>query len=332
MLAVDGKSISNECIPDRGTMSEEIVRVNDLKKHYPPTTKAVDGVSFSIDKPKIFSLLGPNGAGKTTTVEILEGLRVPSGGEAWVFDVDVTKDYSPIRNRVGTLPQNFEPFDELKPPEAVSYWAGLFGVSLTPKDVSRMIERVGLTDRKNVISRKMSGGEKRKLGIALSLVNNPDLLFLDEPTTGLDPKARRDLWAMIQEVRKNGATVFLTTHYLDEAEKLAEDVAIMHKGKMIARGNPQELITKYGKVTVVVLAGVGEAGLKEIQRRGINASLEPDGDVIVPVTDPSEMRTVFAKLSAIDLKVRDMYTRRQSLEDVFLGLVGARMEEGVLKE
>jgi len=313
-------------------MSGEIVRVEGLTKHYPPSTKAVDGVSFSIDKPKIFSLLGPNGAGKTTTVEILEGLRTPTGGKAWVFDVDVTKDYSPIRNRVGTLPQNFEPFDELKPPEAVGYWAGLFGVNYTAKDISRMIDRVGLTDRKNVISRKLSGGEKRKLGIALSLVNNPDLLFLDEPTTGLDPKARRDLWGMINEIRKNGATVFLTTHYLDEAEKLAEEVAIMHKGKMIAEGTPQDLITKYGKMTVVVLAGAGEVGLREITRRGISATMEPDGDVLVPVADPAEMRTIFMKLSAIELKIKDMYTRRQSLEDVFLGLVGARMEEGVLRE
>lgn len=313
-------------------MADEIVRVEDLKKHYPPTTKAVDGVTFSIDKPKIFSLLGPNGAGKTTTVEILEGLRTPSGGNAWVFDVDVTKDYSPIRNRVGTLPQNFEPFDELKPPEAIGYWAGLFGVNISAKDINRMLERVGLTDRKSVMSRKLSGGEKRKLGIALSLVNNPDLLFLDEPTTGLDPKARRDLWRMIEEVRNNGAAVFLTTHYLDEAEKLAEDVAIMHKGKMIARGSPQNLITKYGKMTVVVLAGAGQIGLTEVTRRGINATMEPDGDVLVPVVDPAEMRTIFMKLSAIELKVKDMYTRRQSLEDVFLGLVGARMEEGVLKE
>ena len=313
-------------------MSGEIVRVEGLTKHYPPSTKAVDGVSFLIDKPKIFSLLGPNGAGKTTTVEILEGLRTPTGGKAWVFDVDVTKDYSPIRNRVGTLPQNFEPFDELKPPEAVGYWAGLFGVNYTAKDISRMIDRVGLTDRKNVISRKLSGGEKRKLGIALSLVNNPDLLFLDEPTTGLDPKARRDLWGMINEIRKNGATVFLTTHYLDEAEKLAEEVAIMHKGKMIAEGTPQDLITKYGKMTVVVLAGAGEVGLREITRRGISATMEPDGDVLVPVADPAEMRTIFMKLSAIELKIKDMYTRRQSLEDVFLGLVGARMEEGVLRE
>ncbi len=312
-------------------MAEEIVSVERLSKHYPPKTKAVDDISFSIKSAQIFSLLGPNGAGKTTTVEILEGLREPTSGAANVFGIDVTKeDYDPIRKRVGTLPQNFEPFDELRPPEAVQYWAGLFDMKMTSKEVNGLLDKVGLADRKSVRSSKLSGGEKRKLGIALSLVNDPELLFLDEPTTGLDPKARRDLWKMITEVRKQGTTVFLTTHYLDEAEKLAEDVAIMHRGKIIARGSPQELITKYGKVTVVVLVGVGEAGLKEITRRGITATIEPDGDVLVPVVNPAEMRTVFAKLSSIELKVKDMYTRRQSLEDVFLSLVGQKMEEGVL--
>ena len=205
-------------------------------------------------------------------------------------------------------------------------------MKMTSSQVNSLLEQVNLTERKSILSKKLSGGEKRKLGIALSLINEPELLFLDEPTTGLDPKARRDLWQLIQNIRSKGTTVFLTTHYLDEAEKLAEEVAIMHKGKMIARGTPQELITKYGKMTVVVLAGAGEVGLKEITRRGISATMELDGDVLVPVADPAEMRTIFMKLSAIELKVRDMYTRRQSLEDVFLGLVGARMEEGVLRE
>ena len=312
-------------------MSDAIILVENLSKHYPPDVKAVDDISFQIKSKQIFSMLGPNGAGKTTTVEILEGLRSPTSGAASIFGVDVTRDYSKIRGRVGVLPQNFEPFDELKPPEAVEYWAGLFDMKISKKEVNNLIESVGLADRRNLISKKLSGGEKRKLGIALSLINNPELLFLDEPTTGLDPKARRDLWRLVEDIRKKGTTVFLTTHYLDEAEKLSDDVAIMHKGKIIARGSPEELIAKYGKTTVVVLVGVGKDGLREISRRGIIAT-EEEGDVMVPVRDPSEMRTVFAKLSALDLKVKDMYTRRQTLEDVFLGLVGAKMEEGVLKE
>jgi ABC-2 type transport system ATP-binding protein len=312
-------------------LGEVVIQVENLSKHYPPDVKAVDDISFTIKPRQIFSMLGPNGAGKTTTVEILEGLRNPTSGTASIFGVDVTRDYAKIRSRVGVLPQNFEPFDQLKPPEAVEYWAGLFDRRISKTEVNDLLDTVSLTDRKNLISKKLSGGEKRKLGIALSVVNDPELLFLDEPTTGLDPKARRDLWRLVEDIRKKGTTVFLTTHYLDEAEKLSDDVAIMHKGKIIVGGSPEELVTRYGKMTVVVLVGVGKDGLREITRRGITAT-EEDGDVMVPVRDPSEMRTIFAKLSALELKVKDMYTRRQTLEDVFLGLVGARMEEGVLKE
>jgi len=307
-----------------------VVEVIELKKEYPPDIKAVDGVSFSIDAGQIFSMLGPNGAGKTTTVEILEGLRTPTSGSARIFGVDVAKDYTPIRNRIGVLPQNFEPFDELKPWEALEYWAGLYDKKVSRKEIKALLDVVTLSERMNSISKKLSGGEKRKLGIALSLINDPELLFLDEPTTGLDPKARRDIWHLISEISKKGTTVFLTTHYLDEAEKLANEVAILHKGKIVARGSPQELITGYGKMTVVVLSGAGHEGLLEIRRRGIEAT-EENGDVLVPVKDPSEMRAVFQKISGIELKVKDMYTRRQTLEDVFLELIGSKMEEGVLK-
>ena len=312
-------------------MKERVVEVEGLLKRYPPDITAVDDVTFSIEGGQVFSLLGPNGAGKTTTVEMLEGLRTPTAGKIRVLGVDITKGYSSIRKRVGTLPQNFEPFDMLKPIEAVEYWARLFDMGTTRKEISSLIDRVGLSERKTLMSKKLSGGEKRKLGIAMSLINEPDLLFLDEPTTGLDPKARRDLWKLIEEIRGRGTTVFLTTHYLDEAEKLSDDVAIMHRGKIIARGSPSGLITQYGQTTVVVLEGVGKEGLKEVARRGIDAS-ESNGDVLVPVRNPSEMRTVFAKLSALELPVKDMYTRRQTLEDVFLSLVGTKMDEGVLQE
>lgn len=316
----------------RETLSEPVIQVKELVKHYPPDIRAVDGISLQIPGKQIFSLLGPNGAGKTTTVEILEGLRTPTSGGAWIFGTDILKDYRTLRKRVGILPQNFEPFDMLKPPEAVSYWAQLYDMKLSSRDINRLIDRVGLSERRTIVSKKLSGGEKRKLGIALSIVNEPELLFLDEPTTGLDAKARRDLWKLIREIRDQGTTVLLTTHYLDEAERLSDDVAIMHKGRIIAKGTPDDLIAEHGKLTVVVLAGVGKEGLNEISRRGILATLEEDGDVLVPVKDPSEMRIVLAKLAALDLKVRDMYTRRQSLEDVFLTLVGAKMDEGVLTE
>lgn len=312
------------------TTDGTVLEVRDLTKHYEPDIKAVDGVSFSIRRGKVFALLGPNGAGKTTTVEILEGLRSPTSGIATIFGVDISKDYDKIRNRVGILPQNFEPFDMLKPWEAIEYWADLFKTPITKKEVDALLETVDLSHRRNVISKGLSGGEKRKLGIALSMVNHPELLFLDEPTTGLDPKARRDLWKVIEDIKNKGTTVVLTTHYLDEAEKLSDDVAIMNKGKVIATGTPDELIGRYGKGTKIVLVGAGYETLKELNKRGMNGVKE-NGNVLVPVGSPKEMRTMFAKLSSLEIDFKDMYTRRQTLEDVFLNLVGAKMEEGALR-
>jgi ABC-2 type transport system ATP-binding protein len=158
-----------------------------------------------------------------------------------------------------------------------------------------------------------------------------ELLFLDEPTTGLDPKARRDLWALIQGIKQKGATVVLTTHYLDEAEKLSDDVAIMNRGRIVARGTPDELIERYGKETLIVLVGVGQSAVEELARRGIVSHRE-NGNVVVPVSNPRELRVMFAKLSSIEVEFKDMYTRRQTLEDVFLNLVGQKMDEGVLRE
>lgn len=315
-------------------MPETVVEVENLVKHYPPDVKAVDDISFEIGGGQIFSMLGPNGAGKTTTVEILEGLRNPTSGKANVLGANIFKDYSKIRKKVGTLPQNFEPFDLLKPWEAVAYWASLYDIKITKKEINRLIESVNLTERKNLMAKKLSGGEKRKLGIALSLVNNPELLFLDEPTTGLDPKARRDLWNLIDVIRDKGTTIFLTTHYLDEAEKLANDVAIMHKGKIIAEGHPDELVEKYGESTIIVLEGAGRAGLAKLKQMNIKASVDDinEENVLVPVKKHSEMKSMMATLTNSDIAINDIYTKRETLEEVFLNLIGKKMVDGVLKE
>jgi ABC-2 type transport system ATP-binding protein len=309
---------------------ESVIETNELVKVYEDLT-AVNRLNLNVQKGTIFSLLGPNGAGKTTTVEILEGLRTPTSGSARVLDHDVQKEYADIRQRVGILPQDFEPFDRLTPREAIVYWSRLFKRELTKEDATHLLEDVSLKDRANVQGIHLSGGEKRKLGIAMSLVGEPELLFLDEPTTGLDPKARRDLWGLIERIKGEGRTVFLTTHYLDEAEKLADDVAIMHKGNLVARGSPDSLVARGASKTTIVLGGAGETGLREVTRRGIRGQLE-DGDVLVSVADPTEMKIILAKLAAIDIPMKDMYTRRGTLEEVFLSLVGAKMEEGVLQE
>jgi len=307
-----------------------VIEIRDLVKRY-GTISAVDHVTLDVRQGTVFSLLGPNGAGKTTMVEILEGLRRQTSGEARVLGYDVGTEYGAIRHRVGVLPQDFEPFDRLTPLEAVAYWARLFNRHLARDDAQRLLEEVGLVERARVQGLRLSGGEKRKLGIAMSLVGEPELLFLDEPTTGLDPRARRDLWGLIRRIEAQGRTVFLTTHYLDEAEQLADEVAILHRGRLVARGPPQDLIARGASRTTIVLGGAGQEGLREVQRRGISAEIR-NGDVLVRVSDPAEMRSVLAKLSSIPIPLRDMYTKRGTLEDVFLALVGARMEEGVLQE
>ena len=312
-----------------GPSDEVVIDVRELTKHY-PDVKAIDGIDFEVHRGEIFSLLGPNGAGKTTTVEILEGLREPGGGEAHVLGVDVRNDYGRIREKVGVLPQDFEPFDRLRPREAIAYWAALFNRRITKPEIAALLETVGLTARADAYAMHLSGGEKRRLGIALSLVGKPELVFLDEPTTGLDPGARRDLWALIKQLKAAGKTVILTTHYLDEAEQLADHVAIMNKGKIVARGTPGELILQYGQGTTIVLADAGEAGLAALTARGIPARLE--GDNVVVHATGAEVRQMLAKLASIDVPLTEIYTRRDTLEDVFLRVVGARMREGVLAE
>ncbi len=230
---------------------------------------------------------------------------------------------------MGVLPQDFEPFDRLRPREAVGYWAALFNRTLASGDIAGILATVGLTDRADALAMTLSGGEKRRLGIAMALVGNPDLVFLDEPTTGLDPGARRELWALVGSLKHAGKTVLLTTHYLDEAEQLADEVAIMNRGKIVARGSPQELVSRLGGGTTIVLAGAGAAGHAALIARGIDAAVDGQ-DVLVHVASAADVRRVLAKHAAIEIPVTEIYTKREKLEDVFLRVVGARMREGEL--
>lgn len=218
------------------------IEVDNLHKSY-GNLKAVDGISFQVEQGDIFSLLGPNGAGKTTTVEILEGLRQLDAGAVKVMEMDPWKDGYELHKKIGVIPQGFRFFDKSTPMEAIRYYASLFNVTADPE---KILSEVILSDSKNMIFENLSGGQKQKMGLALALVNNPQLLFLDEPTTGLDPQARRAMWEVIRALKKQGRTILLTTHYLEEAELLADKVAIMTKGKIIAAGSPEELINTYG--------------------------------------------------------------------------------------
>jgi ABC-2 type transport system ATP-binding protein len=225
-----------------GLLVMPAIEVASLKKYY-GQLRAVDDVSFSVDQGEVFSLLGPNGAGKTTTVEILEGLRERDAGDVTVLGFDPWKDGYSLHKKIGVIPQGFRFFDKSTPLEAVKYYSELFDVK---SDSEAIIKEVTLDDSKNVIFENLSGGQKQKVGLALALVNSPELLFLDEPTTGLDPQARRTMWDVIRSLKRQGRSILLTTHYLEEAQVLADKVAIMNKGKIIASGSPEELIARYG--------------------------------------------------------------------------------------
>ena len=208
------------------------IQVDGLEKSY-GQLKAVDGISFSVEKGEVFSLLGPNGAGKTTTIEILEGLRQKDGGAASVHDHDPWAKGYDLHKKIGVIPQGFKFLDYPTPREAIVYYGALFGAKVDPDE---MLKRVILEDAADIWFQHLSGGQKQKLGMALSLVNDPEVVFLDEPTTGLDPQARRAVWEVVRKLKKEGRTVMLTTHYLEEAEELADRVAIMNHGKLVAMG------------------------------------------------------------------------------------------------
>ena len=216
-----------------------IVTVRDLRKRY-GDIEAVRGISFEVQQGEIFGLLGPNGAGKTTTVEILEGLRKADGGDAIVDGIDVQKEPARAKARVGVQLQQSAFPENFTAKETVELFALCYGVTVDPL---ALLKQVDLEDRAGQRQEKLSGGQRQRLSIATALVNRPRVLFLDEPTTGLDPQARRNLWELVRGIRQSGTTVFLTTHYMDEAEVLCDRVAVMDHGQIIAMDPPRALIT-----------------------------------------------------------------------------------------
>ena len=217
---------------------KQIIQVQDLRKSY-GELKAVDGVSFSVGSGEVFGILGPNGAGKTTTVEILEGMREPDGGTAVVNGIDVQKDPRAIKKVIGIQLQSSAFFDRLNLAEILDVMASLYHREIDAMDLLREVE---LADRADALFKELSGGQKQRFSVVSTLVNDPILLFLDEPTTGLDPQARRHMWALVQRFKSEGRTVLLTTHYMEEAEELCDRVAIMDRGKIVALDRPSALV------------------------------------------------------------------------------------------
>ncbi|NHK30496.1 MAG: ABC transporter ATP-binding protein [Asgard group archaeon] len=304
-------------------MSEQkyAIVIENLVKEYDDVI-AVNDVSLKIEKGKIFAFLGPNGAGKTTTVEILEGIRKKTSGKAFVmgYDVDNRRDLKNIKKIIGTLPQEFHTYDNLTVRENLRFWSRMFANSLPIDD---LISLVKLEEKTKTRYKNLSGGLKRRLGIAIALVNDPELVFLDEPTTGLDPRARRETWVVIEDLKNRGKTVFLTTHYMEEAQVLADIVAIIHKGKIMDLGTPMELIDRYGGDNkIIVRCNSQEARDKT---HDILFKLGPmenkDGDIVVSGKKGSISKVVDL-LDDNEVPYIDIVTQRPTLEDVFLSLTG----------
>ncbi len=218
--------------------SSEIIQVKDLHKSY-GDLKAVDGVSFSVRSGEVFGILGPNGAGKTTTVEILEGMRSPDSGTALVNGIDVQKDPRAVKKVIGIQLQSSAFFDRLSLVEILDLFASIYGKQI---DAMEFLGQVQLADRRKALFKDLSGGQKQRFSIATTLVNDPLVLFLDEPTTGLDPQARHHMWDLVNRFKDEGRTVLLTTHYMEEAEELCDRVAIMDHGKIAALDRPDALV------------------------------------------------------------------------------------------
>jgi ABC-2 type transport system ATP-binding protein len=281
-----------------GVTSDLAISVSGLRKSYQDKT-AVDGLDLSVARGEIFALLGPNGAGKTTTVEILEGFRKRDAGEVSVLGADPAHASTAWRTRVGVVLQGTGEFDELKVAEVVRHFARFYPY---PADPAEVIERVGLTEKADARTHTLSGGQKRRLDVALGIVSRPELLFLDEPTTGFDPAARREFWGLIRDLQTSGTTILLTTHYLEEAESLADRVGVIAAGRMLAVSTPAEL------------GGRNTAKATVTWR-------DRDGSIRDEQTD--EPTSVVLRLAAeYGGEVPELSVHRPTLEQIYLGMIG----------
>jgi ABC-2 type transport system ATP-binding protein len=241
-------------------MSKPILKVTNLTKRYGDKI-AVDGISFEVEKGEIFGILGPNGAGKTTTIEMIEALRPIDGGSAVLWGIDVAKNPSGIREIIGVQPQSPAFQDKTKLTELLELFGAAYGERVNAKS---FLEDVGLAEKANSFVEQLSGGQKQRFSIAAALVHSPKVFFMDEPTTGLDPQARRNLWDLVKDIRKRGITVIMTTHYMEEAEQLCDRVAIMESGKIISIDSPKNLVRQLLKRGFKKAQHVEQANLEDV--------------------------------------------------------------------
>ena len=303
--------------------AEYAIEVDKLMKRYGDLL-AVNDISFNVRKGEVFAFLGPNGAGKTTTVEVIETIRTPTSGKVTVLGMDVTKKKHDIVHRIGVLPQAFSSFDRITVRETLLYYARLFSVKT---DIDGLIDLVNLRDKTREQYKNLSGGLKQRLGIAIALVNDPEVVFLDEPTTGLDPRARREVWEVLLGLKKKGKTVFLTTHYMEEAELLADTVAIISKGKVIAMGSPGELIESNANYLGLTLQPGDEKIFEIIRKMGFGPVFDNHKNIKVRVDHTNDVQKILNAIMDAGVLCPGLDVRKPNLEEVFLKLTGEALRE-----
>jgi ABC-2 type transport system ATP-binding protein len=295
---------------------EAVIRVRGLVKQY-ASVRAVDGIGFDVHRGEVFAFLGPNGAGKTTTCEILETLRAKTAGEVRVLGLDIEREADEVRKRIGVLPQDFNAFDRLTCRENLAYFAAMFHAR---PDLDELLGLVSLQEKADARYETLSGGLQQRLGVAIALVNDPELVFLDEPTTGLDPRARREAWEVVRGLRARGKTVFLTTHYMEEAQALADRVAILDRGTIAALDTPERLIARFAPGQTVLVRGGARLRLPGL------ASEAQGADLVVHARDHRELSAALRDLARVE-GYTGLEVRTPTLEDVFLRLTGTTLEQ-----
>ena len=305
-------------------MSDPIIRIEGLRKAYASGTEALKGVDLDIQKGEILALLGPNGAGKTTLINIVCGIVTATGGQVLVAGKNWLEDFRSARTRIGLVPQELttDAFESVW--ATVSFSRGLFGKPRDDAKVEEILRRLTLWDKRKSEMRELSGGMKRRVMIAKALAHEPDILFLDEPTAGVDVELRRDMWELVRKLRADGTTIILTTHYIEEAEEMADRVGVIRKGELVALGDKKALMAQMGQRTLKITldepladipAGLAEWGL----------AIEDDGHTLCyrfdTHADHNGIPQLMRRLDELDVNYKDLATRQSSLEDIFVSLV-----------
>jgi ABC-2 type transport system ATP-binding protein len=297
-----------------------VIQVSGLRKTYGRTV-AVDDVSFEVRDGEIFGLIGPNGAGKTSTMECVEGLRKADGGSISVLGLDPRRQAYRLQDRIGVQLQQAQLQKRIKVVEAVHFWAALY--RRRPTDGDRLLEQLGLADKRHAWFMTLSGGQKQRLFIVLALINDPDVVFLDELTTGLDPQARRAIWELVRGIRTRGKTVFLTTHLMEEAERLCDRVAIIEHGRVVDIDSPEALVRRHcPERTVVVTTSDHGAEARFRAIRGVESVIRNDSRFTIRGAGDRFITDAIQCISAAGMNVDDFRTVHPTLEDVFLKLTG----------